>query len=213
MSIFLGGNGQFFDRFRRLDCLNSGWIAEFWINGLWLDIRIAFEFWIFHHFACLGLIPVLRATFGSQFRSTTPARAEDAGLDYQHDYGDFPMASWLESIYFLPLLWQGIFTDIPEIQAIAAAGFARWSLAVTYFLPNWNGNLLQAFNAQENTKTPAWINIGVLWFMEISLAYLLAFTLKVGIFRDFYCNWLSVTLSIHSKPALFQKRKMENDEG
>jgi Na+-driven multidrug efflux pump len=97
----------------------------------------------------------------------------------------------------------GIFTDIPEIQAIAAQGLQVIACGYVFFAIGMV--LTQAFNGAGDTKTPAWINIGVLWFMEIPLAYLLAFTFELEYLGIFIA--IAFSHSFHSLVTLFIFRK------
>ena len=97
----------------------------------------------------------------------------------------------------------GFFTDIPEVQAVAAQGL--WVVVLGYVFFAVGMVLTQAFNGAGDTKTPAWINIGVLWFIEIPLAYVLAFPFglaHLGIFIS-----IAFSHSFHSLVSLYFFRK------
>jgi Na+-driven multidrug efflux pump len=65
--------------------------------------------------------------------------------------------------------------------------------------------LTQGFNGAGDTRTPAWINIGVLWFLEIPLAYFLAFPLGMAHLGIFIA--ISFSHSFHALVSLFFFRR------
>jgi Na+-driven multidrug efflux pump len=63
----------------------------------------------------------------------------------------------------------------------------------------------QAFNGAGDTRTPAWINIGVLWFLEIPLAYVLAFPFGLAHLGIFIA--IGFSHSFHALVSLYFFRK------
>jgi putative MATE family efflux protein len=196
MSISIGGMGQFL-----IDSV--AWIAltrmnaEFGSTAL-AGYTIAFRILIFTILPAWGLSGAAATLVGQNLGAKQPQRAEDA-VWITTRYTVIFMAS-VTGIYLLfASSLAGIFTDIPEIQAIAAQGLQVIACGYVFFAVGMV--LTQAFNGAGDTKTPAWINIGVLWFMEIPLAYLLAFTFELeylGIFIAIaFCH------SFHSLVTLF----------
>jgi putative MATE family efflux protein len=88
-----------------------------------------------------------------------------------------------------------IFTDNHEIIEIAANGLKIIVLGYIFFAVGMV--MVQAFNGAGDTRTPAWINVGVFWMIEIPLAYLMAFTFGLE------ANGIFITIAIcHSLQAV-----------
>ena len=104
----------------------------------------------------------------------------------------------------------GFFTDIPEVQKVAAQGL--WVIALGYVFFAVGMVLTQAFNGAGDTKTPAWINSAVLLGMEVPLAYFLAFQLGLdylGIFIAIaFCHSFHALVSLY----FFKKGKWKTME-
>jgi putative MATE family efflux protein len=200
MSISIGGMGQFL-----IDSV--AWIAltrmnaEFGSTAL-AGYTIAFRILIFTILPAWGLSAAAATLVGQNLGANQPQRAEDA-VWITTRYTVIFMAS-VTGIYLLfATSLAGIFTDIPEIQAIAAQGLQVIACGYVFFAIGMV--LTQAFNGAGDTKTPAWINIGVLWFMEIPLAYLLAFTFELEYLGIFIA--IAFSHSFHSLVTLFVFRK------
>lgn len=97
----------------------------------------------------------------------------------------------------------GFFTEIPAVQDIAAEGL--WVIAIGYVFFALGMVLTQGFNGAGDTRTPAWINIGVLWIIEIPLAYFLAFPLGLAALGIFIS--ISFSHSFHALVSLYFFRK------
>lgn len=200
MEIAVGGMGQFL-----IDSVS--WIAltrmnaEFGSASL-AGFTIAFRILIFTLLPAWGLSGAASTLVGQNLGAKQPGRAEKA-VWLTTRYTVIFMAS-VTGIYLLfNQELAGFFTDIPEVQAVAAQGL--WVVVLGYVFFAVGMVLTQAFNGAGDTKTPAWINIGVLWFIEIPLAYLLAFTFglaHLGIFIS-----ISFSHSFHSLVALYFFRK------
>jgi putative MATE family efflux protein len=200
MSISIGGMGQFL-----IDSV--AWIAltrmnaEFGSTAL-AGYTIAFRILIFTILPAWGLSGAAATLVGQNLGAQQPQRAEDA-VWITTRYTVIFMAS-VTGIYLLfASSLAGIFTDIPEIQAIAAQGLQVIACGYVFFAIGMV--LTQAFNGAGDTKTPAWINIGVLWFMEIPLAYLLAFTFALEYLGIFIA--IAFSHSFHSIVTLFIFRR------
>jgi putative MATE family efflux protein len=200
MSISIGGMGQFL-----IDSV--AWIAltrmnaEFGSTAL-AGYTIAFRILIFTILPAWGLSAAAATLVGQNLGANQPQRAEDA-VWITTRYTVIFMAS-VTGIYLLfATSLAGIFTDIPEIQAIAAQGLQVIACGYVFFAIGMV--LTQAFNGAGDTKTPAWINIGILWFMEIPLAYLLAFTFELEYLGIFIA--IAFSHSFHSLVTLFVFRK------
>ncbi len=200
INISIGGMGQFL-----IDSVS--WIAltrmnaEFGSTAL-AGYTIAFRILIFTILPAWGLSGAAATLVGQNLGAKLPDRAEQA-VWLTTRYVVIFMAS-VTGIYLLfASSLAGIFTDIPEIQKIATQGLQVIVLGYVFFAIGMV--LTQAFNGAGDTKTPAWINIGVLWFMEIPLAYLLAFTFKMEYLGIFIA--IAFSHSFHSLVALFIFRK------
>ncbi len=200
MEIAVGGMGQFL-----IDSVS--WIAltrmnaEFGSASL-AGFTIAFRILIFTLLPAWGLSGAASTLVGQNLGAKQPDRAEKA-VWMTTRYTVIFMAS-VTGIYLLfNQQLAGFFTDIPEVQQVAAQGL--WVVVLGYVFFAVGMVLTQAFNGAGDTKTPAWINIGVLWFIEIPLAYVLAFTFglaHLGIFIS-----ISFSHSFHSLVALYFFRK------
>ncbi|WP_339703872.1 MATE family efflux transporter [Algoriphagus aquimarinus] len=200
MEIAAGGMGQFL-----IDSV--AWIAltrmnaEFGSASL-AGFTIAFRILIFTLLPAWGLSGAASTLVGQNLGAKQPDRAEKA-VWITARYTVIFMAS-VTGIYLLfNQQLAGIFTDIPEVKAVASQGL--WVVALGYVFFAVGMVLTQAFNGAGDTRTPAWINIGVLWFIEIPLAYVLAFTFglaHLGIFIS-----IAFSHSFHSVVSLYFFRK------
>ncbi|UZD23736.1 MATE family efflux transporter [Algoriphagus halophytocola] len=200
MEIAVGGMGQFL-----IDSVS--WIAltrmnaEFGSASL-AGFTIAFRVLIFTLLPAWGLSGAASTLVGQNLGAKQPDRAEKA-VWLTTRYTVIFMAS-VTGVYLLfNQQLAGFFTDIPEVQAVAAQGL--WVVVLGYVFFAVGMVLTQAFNGAGDTKTPAWINIGVLWFIEIPLAYVLAFPFglaHLGIFIS-----IAFSHSFHSLVSLFFFRK------
>jgi putative MATE family efflux protein len=84
------------------------------------------------------------------------------------------------------------------VNDIAALGLKITSLGYVFF--GVGMVMIQAFNGAGDTRTPMFINIGVFWFLEIPLAYILAFEFNLeinGIFLAIaICHSLNALISL-----------------
>lgn len=200
MEIAIGGMGQFL-----IDSV--AWIAltrmnaEFGSASL-AGFTIAFRILIFTLLPAWGLSGAASTLVGQNLGAKQPDRAEKA-VWITARYTVIFMAS-VTGIYLLfNQQLAGIFTDISEVKAVASQGL--WVVALGYVFFAVGMVLTQAFNGAGDTRTPAWINIGVLWFIEIPLAYVLAFTFglaHLGIFIS-----IAFSHSFHSVVSLYFFRK------
>lgn len=200
MSISIGGMGQFL-----IDSV--AWIAltrmnaEFGSTAL-AGYTIAFRILIFTILPAWGLSGAAATLVGQNLGAKQVQRAEDA-VWITTRYTVIFMAS-VTGIYLLfASSLAGVFTDIPEIQAIAAQGLQVIACGYVFFAVGMV--LTQAFNGVGDTRTPAWINIGVLWLLEIPLAYLLAFTFELEHLGIFIA--IAFSHSFHSMVTLIVFRK------
>lgn len=200
MDIALGGMGQFL-----IDSVS--WIAltrmnaEFGSASL-AGYTIAFRVLMFTLMPAWGLSGAAATLVGQNLGANQVDRAEKA-VWLTTKYTVIFMGS-VTGIYLLfHNQLAGFFTDIPEVQTVAAQGL--WVIVLGYVFFAVGMVLTQAFNGAGDTKTPAYINIGVLWFLEVPLAYVLAFPFDLGYLGIFIA--ISFAHSFHALIALYFFRK------
>ncbi|KAA3440052.1 MATE family efflux transporter [Rufibacter hautae] len=176
LKVSAGGMGQFM-----ID--SASWIfltriiAEFGSNAL-AGYTIAFRIITFTLLPAWGLSSAAATLVGQNLGAGKPRRAE--------------ISVWLTARYnmiFLAVVTAGFFlfgehlssffTQEPEVISIASEGLTIITLGYVFF--GLGMVMVQAFNGAGDTRTPAFINILVLWIIEIPLAYLLAIHLGFGI--------------------------------
>lgn len=196
MDLSLGGMGQFL-----IDSIS--WVAltrmnaEFGSAAL-AGYTIAFRVLIFTILPAWGLSGAAATLVGQNLGAKEVDRAEKA-VWLTTRYNVIFMAS-VTGIYLLfNQQLAGFFTDIPEVQEIAAQGL--WVISIGYVFFAVGMVLTQAFNGAGDTRTPAWINTGVLLAMEVPLAYFLAFPLGMkylGIFIAIaFCHSFHALVSLY----------------
>ncbi len=200
MDIAIGGMGQFL-----IDSVS--WIAltrmnaEFGSASL-AGYTIAFRVLMFTLMPAWGLSGAAATLVGQNLGANQVARAEKA-VWMTTKYTVLFMGS-VTGIYLLfHTQLAGFFTDIPEVREIAAQGL--WVIVLGYVFFAVGMVLTQAFNGAGDTKTPAYINIGVLWFLEVPLAYVLAFPFNLGYLGIFIA--IAFAHSFHALVALYFFRK------
>jgi putative MATE family efflux protein len=196
IDLSLGGMGQFL-----IDSIS--WIAltrmnaEFGSAAL-AGYTIAFRVLIFTILPAWGLSGAAATLVGQNLGAKEVDRAEKA-VWLTTRYNVIFMAS-VTGIYLLfSQQLAGFFTDIPEVREIAAQGL--WVISIGYVFFAVGMVLTQAFNGAGDTKTPAWINTGVLLAMEVPLAYFLAFPMGLkylGIFIAIaFCHSFHALVSLY----------------
>lgn len=176
VNISAGGMGQFL-----IDSV--GWIAltrmtaEFGSVAV-AGFTIAFRILLFTLMPAWGLSGAAATLVGQNLGAHKYRRAE--------------ISVWLTARYnviFLALVTvlylvagdvlAGVFTDKEEVRQLASDGLKVIVLGYVFFAVGMV--VTNAFNGAGDTKTPALINIGVFWVVEIPLAYFLAFTLGMEV--------------------------------
>lgn len=207
MDLSLGGMGQFL-----IDSLS--WVAltrmnaEFGSAAL-AGYTIAFRVLIFTILPAWGLSGAAATLVGQNLGAKEVDRAEKA-VWLTTRYNVIFMAS-VTGIYLLfSKQLAGFFTDIPEVQSVAAQGL--WVISIGYVFFAVGMVLTQAFNGAGDTKTPAWINTVVLLGMEVPLAYFLAFPMGMkylGIFIAIaFCHSFHALVSLY----FFKKGKWKTQQ-
>ncbi|SHO59855.1 MATE family efflux transporter [Algoriphagus zhangzhouensis] len=196
LDIAIGGMGQFL-----IDSV--AWLAltrmnaEFGSAAL-AGYTIAMRVLIFTILPAWGLSGAAATLVGQNLGAKHVGRAEEA-VWLTTKYNVIFMAS-VTGIYLLfSKQLAGFFTDIPEVQDIAAQGL--WVIVLGYVFFAIGMVLTQAFNGAGDTKTPAWINIGVLWCIEVPLAWALAFPLGFGFLGIFIA--IAFAHSFHALVSLY----------
>lgn len=195
ISISIGGMGQFL-----IDSV--AWIflirivAEFGSSAV-AGFTISFRILMFSLMPAWGLSAASATLVGQNMGAHKLKRAKvSVWLTAKYN------AWFLGLITLLYILWGDIFaswfTPNAEVQEIAALGLKIIALGYVFF--GVGMVMVQAFNGAGDTKTPSYINIGVFWFLEIPMAYFLAyyFDLAVtGIFISIaFCHSLHALVSL-----------------
>lgn len=200
IDLSLGGMGQFL-----IDSVS--WVAltrmnaEFGSAAL-AGYTIAFRVLMFTILPAWGLAAAAATLVGQNLGAGEPDRAEEA-VKLTARYNVIFMGS-VTLIYLLfnqPLA--GFFTDVPEVRDVAAQGL--WVIVLGYIFFAIGMVLTQAFNGAGDTRTPAWINIGVLLCLEVPLAYFLAFPLGMKFLGIFIA--IAICHSFHALVSLYFFRK------
>ncbi|WP_111669959.1 MATE family efflux transporter [Algoriphagus litoralis] len=196
IDLSIGGMGQFL-----IDSLS--WVAltrmnaEFGSAAL-AGYTIAFRVLIFTILPAWGLSGAAATLVGQNLGAKEIDRAEKA-VWLTTRYNVIFMASVTGIYLIFSQQLAGFFTDIPEVQSVAAQGL--WVISIGYVFFAVGMVLTQAFNGAGDTKTPAWINTGVLLGMEVPLAYFLAFPMGMkylGIFIAIaFCHSFHALVSLY----------------
>lgn len=200
VDLSLGGMGQFL-----IDSVS--WVAltrmnaEFGSEAL-AGYTIAMRVLIFTILPAWGISGAAATLVGQNLGAKEAGRAEEA-VWLTARYCVLFMASVTGIYLVFSEELAGFFTDLPEVQAIASQGL--WVIALGYVFFAMGMVLTQAFNGAGDTKTPAWINVGVLWFLEIPLAYVLAFTFELKYLGIFIA--IALAHSLHAVVALYFFKK------
>lgn len=200
LDIALGGMGQFL-----IDSVS--WVAltrmnaEFGSAAL-AGYTIAMRVLIFTILPAWGFSGAAATLVGQNLGAKQPIRAEQS-VWLTTRYCVIFMAAVTGIYIFFSDQLAGLFTDIEEVKEIAAQGL--WVIALGYVFFAVGMVLTQAFNGAGDTRTPAWINIAVLWFLEIPLAYGLAFIFELKYLGIFIA--IAVAHSLHAVVAWYFFKK------
>lgn len=200
MNIALGGMGQFL-----IDSISwialTRMVAEFGSTSL-AGYTICSRILIFTILPAWGLSGAAATLVGQNLGAREVQRAEQAvWLTARYTVTFMAVVTGFYLVFSKELA--RFFTANVAVQDIAAQGL--WVIAIGYVFFALGMVLTQGFNGAGDTRTPAWINIGVLWFLEIPLAYYLAFPLgmaHLGIFIS-----ISFSHSFHALVSLYFFRK------
>ena len=156
-------------------------IAEFGSNAL-AGYTIAFRIIVFTLLPAWGLSSAAATLVGQNLGARKAKRAELAVWLTARYNVIFMAAIMLIFILFGEYL-AAFFTGDAEVIGIASEALRIITLGYVFF--GLGMVMVQAFNGAGNTRTPALINIVVLWLIELPLAYMLAITMglaETGIF-------------------------------
>ncbi|MBF9255718.1 MATE family efflux transporter [Pontibacter sp. 172403-2] len=175
LKVSSGGMGQFL-----ID--SASWIfltriiAEFGSNAL-AGYTVAFRIITFTLLPAWGLSSAAATLVGQNLGAHKARRAELAVWLTARYNVIFMLAITLIFILFGKYL-SAIFTDNAEVIHIASEALGIITLGYIFF--GLGMVMVQAFNGAGDTRTPALINIVVLWLFEIPLAYTLAILSGLG---------------------------------
>lgn len=150
-------------------------IAEFGSNAL-AGYTIAFRIIIFTLLPAWGLSSAAATLVGQNLGAQKAKRAELA-VWLTARYNIIFMAVVMVLFLLFGNLLSAFFTDDAEVTAIASEALKIITLGYVFF--GLGMVMVQAFNGAGDTRTPALINIGVLWLLELPLAYTLALVLDL----------------------------------
>ncbi|MFT2008654.1 MATE family efflux transporter [Pontibacter sp. 13R65] len=156
-------------------------IAEFGSNAL-AGYTISFRLIVFTLLPAWGLSSAAATLVGQNLGAQKAKRAELAVWLTARYNVIFMAAATLVFLLFGDHL-SALFTSNEEVIEISSEALRIITLGYIFF--GLGMVMVQAFNGAGDTKTPALINITVLWVIEIPLAYLLAITMNLeatGIF-------------------------------
>lgn len=198
--ISLGGMGQFL-----VD--SAAWIvltriaAEFGSAAV-AGYTIAFRILLFSLMPAWGLSAAAATLVGQNLGAGKAYRAELATyLTARYNF-IFLASVTLIYLFFADSL-AGIFVQGEEVRVIAATGLKITVLGYIFYAVGMV--MVQAFNGAGDTRTPAYINVGVFWLLEIPMAYVLAISYGLGTLGIF--STIAFCHSLHSLIALWFFRK------
>jgi putative MATE family efflux protein len=198
---------------KKIALISSGGMGQFLIDSVaWIVLTrfmasfgseavagytIAFRIMVFSMMPAWGLSAAAATLVGQNLGAGKLRRAE--------------LSTWLTARYnfiflaFVTLVYLlfgdyfvSLFTDNVNVVAFAAQGLRITTLGYVFFAVGMV--MIQAFNGAGDTKTPMYINTGLLLCLEIPLAYLLAFTFDfktLGIFMAIaFCHSLHAVVSV-----------------
>jgi putative MATE family efflux protein len=180
LQVSSGGMGQYL-----ID--SASWIfltriiAEFGSNAL-AGYTIAFRIIVFTLLPAWGLSSAAATLVGQNLGAQKAKRAELAVWLTARYNVIFMAAITLIFILFGEHL-SAVFTSEEEVILVSSQALSIITLGYIFF--GLGMVMVQAFNGAGDTKTPALINVVVLWLIEIPLAYMLAISLgfaATGIF-------------------------------
>lgn len=200
ISISAGGMGQFL-----IESLS--WIAiiriaaEFGSTSV-AGFTIAFRILMFSLMPAWGLSAAAATLVGQNLGAQKFRRAEiSVWLTARYNVIFLGIITLL--YFFFGKTLAGWFSTGDEVNAIVARALQIIVLGYVFFAVGMV--MIQAFNGAGDTKTPAYINIGVFWVIEIPMAYLLAMTFEMEMLGIFIS--IAVCHSLHAIVSLWFFRR------
>lgn len=202
LKVSSGGMGQYL-----ID--SASWIfltriiAEFGSDAL-AGYTIAFRIIVFTLLPAWGLSSAAATLVGQNLGAQKAKRAELA-VWLTARYNVIFMAAVTVIFLLFGDYLSGIFT--PEAEVIRIATQALSIITLGYIFFGLGMVMVQAFNGAGDTRTPALINIVILWLIEIPLAYVLSITLGFAATGIFIA--IAICHSLHALVSwwLFRKGK------
>lgn len=194
ISISAGGIGQFLIDTAAWIVLTR-FVSEFGSTAI-AGFTISFRVMMFTLMPAWGLSGAAATLVGQNLGAKKLQRAE--------------LATWLTARYnfiFLAVVTvaylvfgqqiASLFSTDPAVVAVAAEALRIIVLGYVFF--GVGMTMIQAFNGAGDTRTPMFINIALLWCLEIPLAWLLAFPMGMGATGVFatiaFCHSLHAVVS------------------
>ncbi|SHN10354.1 putative efflux protein, MATE family [Cyclobacterium lianum] len=203
---------------RKIIHISAGGMGQFLVDSAaWIILtRIASEFGSVavagYTIAFRVLLFSLMPAWGlSAAAATLVGQNLGAGKAFRAEISTFLTARYnfifLAAVTMIYLLFAddlaGFFAAEAGVRDIAATGLKITVLGYIFYAVGMV--MVQAFNGAGDTKTPAYINVGVFWLLEIPLAYVLAISYGLetkGIFIS-----IAICHSLHAMIALWFFRK------
>ncbi|MGL1887299.1 MAG: MATE family efflux transporter [Reichenbachiella sp.] len=175
LKIAIGGMGQFLIE-------SASWlflvriISEFGSSAL-AGYTIAFRIIIFTILPSWGMANAAATLVGQNLGAKKPDRAEKSVWITAHVNTGFLFL--VSILFFIVAPWfVGFFSE--DLEVVDYGATALRIICVGYITFAYGMVISQGFNGAGDTKTPTILNIIFFWFIQIPLAYVLAFTLEMG---------------------------------
>lgn len=196
IKVSAGGMGQFL-----ID--SASWIiltrivSEFGSVAL-AGYTIAFRIVMFTLLPAWGLSNAAATLVGQNLGAKLPERAEQS-VWYTARYNVY----FLGIVSLLFLFTADIFVSwfSPEQEVVESGALALKIFCLGYIFFAFGMVMVQAFNGAGDTRTPTIINLGILWALQIPLAYLLAIHLNMGALGVFIT--IAICHSLHALVSLW----------
>ncbi|RJE71843.1 MATE family efflux transporter [Reichenbachiella sp. MSK19-1] len=199
-NIGLGGMGQFLIE-------SASWlflvriISEFGSAAL-AGYTIAFRIIVFTILPSWGMANAAATLVGQNLGANKPDRAEKSVWFTAHLNTAFLFAVSILFFIMAPDFVM-IFTD--DMVATEYGATALRIICVGYITFAYGMVISQGFNGAGDTKTPTIMNIIFFWFVQIPLAYVLAFVFELGFKGAIYS--VAVAFALHALACIFWFRK------
>ncbi|WPP53018.1 MATE family efflux transporter [Catalinimonas niigatensis] len=200
IKVSSGGMGQFL-----ID--SASWIfltrivSEFGSVAL-AGYTIAFRIVMFTLLPAWGLSNAAATMVGQNLGAKFPDRAEKA-VWYTAKYNVYFLGVVSLVFLFTADIFVGWFS--PEAEVVNAGATALKIFCLGYIFFAFGMVIVQAFNGAGDTRTPTFINMGVLWVLQLPLAYLLAIQYDLGALGVYIT--IAISHSLHALVSLWIFKK------